>query len=210
MKRRFLPRHLLAVTCWLALAACAPPDHEDAAAMADEAALQANPATSTATAESSASVTDDASANAGGVPEWNGIGGAVFGMDEAAFRQAWRGELSAFEFEDKASCFHLWPATQEHATELAFMFGDGKFVRYGTGGKALAAPGGGRVGMTRADIESRYPGRIEQTPHKYTDGQYLRITQGDDVLVFETDGAGTVTEWRVGVPPYVDYVEGCA
>ena len=208
MKRHFLPRHLLAIACFLGLVACAPPDHEDAAAMADEAALQPNPATSATIVESPASATEDASA--GETPGWNGIGGAAFGMDETAFRQAWQGKLSGSEFEDKASCFHLWPATQQHATELAFMFEGGKFVRYGTESKALAAPGGGRVGMTGADIESRYPGRIEQVPHKYTDGQYLRITQGEDVLIFETDGAGKVTEWRVGVPPYVDYVEGCA
>ena len=42
-------------------------------------------------------------------------------------------------------------------------------------------------------------------------GEYLRIEgHGDTVLVFETDEDGTVTEWRVGVPPYVDYVEGCS
>jgi hypothetical protein len=28
--------------------------------------------------------------------------------------------------------------------------------------------------------------------------------------VFETDAGGTVTEWRAGVPPQVDYVEGCS
>ena len=29
-------------------------------------------------------------------------------------------------------------------------------------------------------------------------------------VIFETDAEGTVTEWRVGLPPQVDYVEGCA
>ncbi|TQC57293.1 lectin, partial [Pantoea dispersa] len=29
------------------------------------------------------------------------------------------------------------------------------------------------------------------------------------VLVFETDAAGKVVAWRVGLPPQVDYVEGC-
>ncbi|HWI23748.1 MAG TPA: lectin, partial [Lysobacter sp.] len=33
---------------------------------------------------------------------------------------------------------------------------------------------------------------------------------GKGVLVFETDAAGKVTAWRAGVPPQVDYVEGCS
>lgn len=57
-------------------------------------------------------------------------------------------------------------------------------------------------------------GRIEERPHKYVeDGKYLRLRDeaGDDgVLLFATDGHGKVTEWRIGVPPQVDYVEGCS
>jgi hypothetical protein len=30
------------------------------------------------------------------------------------------------------------------------------------------------------------------------------------VLVFETDAAGKVTEWRAGLPPQVGYIEGCS
>jgi len=39
----------------------------------------------------------------------------------------------------------------------------------------------------------------------------LRVTapQGTGALVFETDAQGRVTRWRAGVPPQVDYVEGC-
>lgn len=29
------------------------------------------------------------------------------------------------------------------------------------------------------------------------------------VLPFETDAQGRVEEWRIGLPPQVDYVEGC-
>ena len=29
-------------------------------------------------------------------------------------------------------------------------------------------------------------------------------------LVFEVDGEGRVIEWRIGLPPQVFYVEGCA
>jgi hypothetical protein len=96
------------------------------------------------------------------------------------------------------------------------MIGDGKFVRFGTESDKFAAPGGGKVGMTRAEIGRLYAGRVEEQPHKYTDGLYLRIEDpagGKGVLIFETDAKGDaakVTEWRVGVPPQVDYVEGCS
>ena len=68
-------------------------------------------------------------------------------------------------------------------------------------------------------IEKLYPGRVEVQPHHYLyeeGGKYLRIKSRDGengVLLFETDGKGNgakVTEWRVGVPPQVDYVEGCS
>ena len=52
------------------------------------------------------------------------------------------------------------------------------------------------------------PGRIIT----WKAGQYLRVPaeQGDGLLVFETDASGTVTRWRAGVAPQVDYIEGCA
>ena len=64
--------------------------------------------------------------------------------------------------------------------------------------------------MLRTDLERLYPDRIEAMPHKYVEGaQTLRVAEGDRALVFETDVAGRVTEWRIGTPPQVDYVEGC-
>ena len=133
-----------------------------------------------------------------------------FGMDEAAFRAAWKDALGG---NADGRCYFLYPAAVAVPADFAFMFEDGRFVRYSTEKDAETAPGGGKVGMTRAQIDALYPGRIEERPHKYTDGKYLRITSdaGDNgVLVFETDAAGNVTEWRVGVEPQVDYVEGCS
>ncbi len=41
--------------------------------------------------------------------------------------------------------------------------------------------------------------------------KYLRVTRdgSEAVLLFETDAQGRVEEWRIGLPPQVDYVEGC-
>ena len=77
----------------------------------------------------------------------------------------------------------------------------------------IAAPGGGRVGMTAAEIHALYKGVAEQK-HKYVEGAMnLRAMDpdgGPGIAVFETDAGGKVTAWRVGVPPQVDYVEGCS
>src|SRR5690606_13772644 len=95
---------------------------------------------------------------------------------------------------------------------LAFMFEGGRFVRYDVANDGETAPGGGRRGMTADQIRALYPGRVEASPHKYTDGQYLRVqdTESEGVVVFETDAAGTVTEWHAGLAPQVDYIEGCS
>ena len=90
-----------------------------------------------------------------------------------------------------------------------------KFARIDVRRDDVTAPGGGKVGMTKAQVAALYPG-IEEQPHKYSGGLYLRVKDaagGSGVLLFETDGKGDdakVTEWRIGIPPQVDYVEGCS
>ena len=68
--------------------------------------------------------------------------------------------------------------------------------------------------MTTDDIRRLYADRVEEQNHKYVDGgKYLRINDagaGKGVLLFEADAAGKIGEWRIGVPPQVDYVEGCS
>lgn len=146
----------------------------------------------------------------GHAARWDGFGPATFGMTADAIRAAWAGDLGGNPAEE-AGCYHLSPTSQPDYAYFAMMFGEGRLVRYSVSNDAMVAPGGGRRGMSDDDIEALYAGRVERGPHKYTDGEYLRIAgEGDRVLVFETDDTGTVTEWRVGIPPYVDYVEGCS
>lgn len=212
---RLLPNVIVAA-CLLGLAACTPAGNEAEPPVAT-GPEQAEPATTpppvvdnAPTPENPPAPPTTGATDPDNLSKWNGYGDMTFGMDETAFRNAWQGELSNHEFEDKASCFHLWPKSQKTSAELAFMFGDTKFARYSTESPKLTAPGGGKIGMSRSEIDKLYPGRVEEQPHKYTDGKYLRISEGKNVLIFETDKAGKVTEWRVGVPPFVDYVEGCA
>lgn len=148
-----------------------------------------------------------------GQATFNGFGDLRFGMAAADMEQAWGGALSERGKADNETCYFMAPTWAKAPAELSFMIGDGKFVRVGTQSASFVAPGGGRVGMRQAQIEALYPGRVEVQPHKYSDGKYLRIRDaagGDGVLIFETDERGVVEAFRVGLPPHIDYVEGCA
>lgn len=211
--------HALIVAAALALAGCgqagpsaSPP------ADAPVAASSARPAVATSVPATSAADT---------MARYDGYGDLRFGMDEAAFEKAsfnkassnkassnnaWSGELKGAP-EQGSTCFYRTPAWVKSPRDFAFMFEAGHFVRYDVGSAKELAPGGGKVGMDEAQIRALYGTRVEAQPHKYVDGaKYLRIAapQGDGALLFETDEHGKVTRWRMGVPPQVDYVEGCS
>ena len=145
-----------------------------------------------------------------GMARYNGYGDMRFGMDEPTFRHAWQGDLTGKASAD-GGCYYLTPKWVKSAKDFGFMFEQGHFVRYDVGNTREEAPGGGKVGMTIAQIQALYGDRVEQTPHKYEQGAfYLRIANAHDgVLLFEADAQGKVTRWRVGMPPQIDYVEGC-
>ena len=143
-----------------------------------------------------------------------GFGPARFGASEEEVRMAWGKDMQADPADTPDACHYLYPLPRPHAGfRLAFMIEGGKFARIDVDTIDILAPGGGRVGLELEQIRSLYADRIEARPHKYVEGgQYLRIKDPDSgagVLVFNVvDGA--VTAWRIGVPPQVDYVEGCA
>ncbi|OHE84261.1 MAG: hypothetical protein A2579_00015 [Lysobacterales bacterium RIFOXYD1_FULL_69_11] len=213
-------RHALpiAVLLTLSLAACsgdragssdtvadvAAPPAMDSAPIVDQPSVDIPPATAPTPVPPVADGTFDA--------RMDGVAEARFGMTADEVRAVWDGELEGNPAEGE-ECFHLSPAGQSTPAQFALMFGDGRLVRYSAESPDRVAPGGGRRGMAADDIRAMYDGRVEASPHKYTEGQYLRVTGQDGspaVIVFETDADGAVTEWRVGLAPYVDYVEGCA
>lgn len=143
---------------------------------------------------------------------FDGYGDLRFGMTADEAKQAWGGELSGDPAEGEG-CYHLSPKWVQAPAGLAFMVENDKFVRYSTDSGKQVAPGGGKVGMTADAIRQLYGDRVEEQPHEYVDGgKYLRIKDnaGNGVVLFATDAAGKVTEWRVGISPQVDYVEGCS
>jgi hypothetical protein len=197
----------LAVACGVLLSACGSSNQPTSTA------VPASPATTSAAVSVSAAVPAvAASENTSTLAHYDGYGDMRFGMDEAAFDQAWGGKLKAAAPAAGSSCISKRPQWVKTPGDFAFMFEDGHFVRYDIGTAKETAPGGGKVGMNEAQLRALYA-QVDAQPHKYVSGaKYLRVKapQGDAVLVFETDAGGKVTRWRVGVPPQVDYVEGCA
>ncbi len=147
--------------------------------------------------------------------DFSGFGPVPFGSDAQALRLAWGGPLEGGgEAQgDADACHYLFPQPRPaHGYGTGFMVEGGRFVRVDVDDPAATAPGGGRIGMAASEIAAMYPARIEERPHKYVDGaKYLRVTRdgSEGVLLFETDAQGRVEEWRIGLPPQVDYVEGC-
>ena len=151
----------------------------------------------------------DSPAPGSGLARFDGYGDLKFGMDEAAARKAWSGELQGKVQGD--ACTYLNPKGNASAAYFAFMFEGGKFVRYDVGNDREVAPGGGRRGMTKDEIQRLYAGRVQASPHHYVQGgQYLKVRGDGGAIVFETDAKGVVTEWHAGVEPQVNYIEGCS
>ena len=144
---------------------------------------------------------------------FRGFGPARFGDSEAAVRLAWGRPLKASGSEPNA-CLQLFPdPLPQQGFGTSFMLVDGRFARFDVDEALYPAPGGGKVGSTEPELLQRYAGRIEQMPHKYVEGaKYLivRAPQGEAKLIFEVSPQGKVQRWRVGLPPAVDYVEGCS
>ncbi|MEP6908175.1 MAG: lectin [Pseudoxanthomonas sp.] len=203
----------LATALVVALAGC----QQQAATDAPMAATDPSPATSPATG----AVVSTAPADAGALPvveaasqaSFAGYGDMKLGSTVEEARLAWAGDLNGKPTEG-STCYYLSPKWVKAPSDFAFMIEDGKFVRYDVGTDKEAAPGGGKVGMTTDALQKLYRNSLQSSPHKYVEGgSYLSLDDAEgssSKLVFETDAAGKVTAWRVGLAPQADYVEGCS
>lgn len=183
------------------------------AAHADQAEADVPPATAPA-ATAMPPPPANASLPADGAIGYAGFGPARFGDSEAAVRMAWGKDIDAAAPAEAGGCYYLFPLPMTaDGYGIGFMIDGDKFARIDVDRADIAAPGGGRVGMSADEIRTRYAGDVEEQDHKYVEGgQYLRIEDragGNGVLLFATDAAGRVTAWRTGVPPQLDYIEGC-
>lgn len=198
----------------LVIAACGerPPEP---AAVPTQPTQSEQPAADVPPATAPIPTTAMASMPAPGAIGFGGFGPARFGGNEEQVRMAWGADLGDARPAEPGGCYQLVPQPRgTSGYRIAFMLEDGKFVRIDVDAPDIEAPGGGKVGMSAQEIDRRYAGRVQQQKHKYVEGgRYLRIDAADagpGVLLFETDAADRVTSWRIGLPPQVDYVEGCS
>lgn len=198
------------------LAACtaerAPAASDAVATSASTAAAADKPAPASPAAPAATTATP-ASDGELGMATFAGYGDLKFGIAATDMEKAWGGALKEVGKDFNADCYFMTPAWVKTPAEFNFMVSEGKFARVGTDSAKYAAPGGGKVGMTEAALQALYDNGLTASPHAYTDGKYLSINASGVAptrLVFETDEKGIVTEWRVGVTPEVDYVEGCS
>ncbi len=208
-------RSLLSIALVAALAACTAERTPSAAEPTP--AADATPPAPAPVAETPAPADTPPTAEPDGddsLASFTGYGDVKFGTPAADMPKAWGGELKEVGKDFNETCYFMTPKWVKVPAEFNFMIGDGKFVRFGTESAKFVAPGGGKVGMAVKDLQALYRGALQSTPHKYVEGgQYLSIAASGvapSKLVFEVDAAGKVTEWRVGLTPQVDYIEGCS
>ena len=150
---------------------------------------------------------------AAGAITFDGFGPAHWGASEEQVRQSWGKDMDAMPKEHDG-CYYLFPEPRRpDGYRFAFMMEEGKFGRIDVRTADIAAPGGGKVGMDKAELHRLYPGLAEQRDKYDEHALNLRGTDpqgGPGVVVFDVDASGKATEWRIGVPPQVDYVEGCS
>lgn len=140
-----------------------------------------------------------------------GFGPLRAGMTIAQAQAAVPGRLAASAITSEG-CAHA-TLTGEPMGVLT-MIVDGKLTRVEVRDAGVVTDKGARVGDTEARVNALYAGQVTTQPHKYTDGHYLvvkPIAPADSMfrLIFETDGK-RVTEYRAGLMPQVEWVEGCS
>ena len=205
----FLLAMAIATTSLVACKPTAPAAEEAPAATAEQSAE-----TPAAAPEDIAPAVAETPAAAGeGQAGFAGYGDMKLGSTTEEAKIAWAGELNGKPGE-AGGCYYLSPKWVKMPSDFAFMFEGDKFVRYDVGTDKEVAPGGGKVGMSVEQLNKLYGDALQSTPHKYVQGgHYLSIAASGvapSKLVFETDAAGKVSAWRVGLSPQVDYVEGCS
>lgn len=99
---------------------------------------------------------------------------------------------------------------------LGFMVTEGRIARVDVfSNQQITTLSGAKIGDSESQIKALYPERLTVTAHPYVrKGHYLTFVPKDAAdqkyrLIFETNGQ-KVTQFRAGLLPEVNFIEGCA
>lgn len=140
----------------------------------------------------------------------DGLCGVEFGMtadDARAAHQSGLYNMGDSGTGDDQACMYLGP--QQGNYDVGYMLVDGTVQRIDIRAPGVATDEAVQVGMQAGEVEGIYPD-LERQPNKYPEYEDLIVQlSGEAKLIMETDEAGNVASYRIGLPPAVDYVEGC-
>ncbi|MBA3670501.1 MAG: hypothetical protein H0W68_00580 [Gemmatimonadaceae bacterium] len=141
------------------------------------------------------------------------LGPLRVGSSPSAAAAALRIPLPAVRASD-TECAYVRPESGPLDGAVELMVVKDVIVRIDVDSSSVATTWGDRVGDTESEVLARHAGRIRVEPHKYTGptGHYLVVDPPTDTLhqlIFETDGK-QVTSYRIGLRPFVEWVEGCS
>ena len=142
-----------------------------------------------------------------------GMGAIRAGMTVDEASAAGRVELVMPDDYGFPDCYFVEPAGGPKG--VSFMVTGGTIGRVDVNARGVRTRSGVGVGSTEGEVQRTYPGQITVSPHTYDPtGHYLTFVPRDPAerelrIVFETDGS-TVTSFRAGRLPDVEFVEGCA
>jgi hypothetical protein len=138
-----------------------------------------------------------------------GLGPIRIGTTRAQV-EAVAGDVKPDELYDPAHPDYCWQGQARDLEDGSLMFEEGRLVAI-TVGETYRTRRGARIGMTEAQAQAVYGGRLLVEPHQYDEhGHYLKLFSHDRrrALVLETDGT-TVLSMRAGEEGPAQYVEGC-
>lgn len=139
---------------------------------------------------------------------------ARFGADGASVRQAWGGEMKDNRDQrPDATCHLLYPVRGAVTHQYAFLMAGDKLAGIDVYDPKAIAPGGGRVGMSIAEINQTYAGQTKQVANPTFEGSaFIEVAAPQakhSQLTFETDALGTVTHWRISERGALEASESC-
>jgi hypothetical protein len=150
-------------------------------------------------------------ARAAGAPvlTMEGLGPIRIGMTRAQV-EAVAGDVKPDELYEPEHPDYCWQGGARNFEGAWLMFEEGRLVAI-TVGETFTTRSGARIGMTEAQAQAVYGGRLLVEAHQYDEhGHYLKLFSRNRrrALVLETDGT-TVLSMTSGEEGPAPYVEGC-